>query len=71
MTLRTTTRTPAPDPLDEALDHIGTLAERLWAVRRLHAPARQRTLLRGGRVRCSGCGHVLPCPTLQAADPAA
>ena len=74
---------PAPDPaaaaLDEALDHIGDLAERLWAVRRLHRPEPRaegrRGLLRaraaGAGVRCSGCGHALPCPTLQAVDPAA
>lgn len=59
----------AGDPaLDEALDHIGDLAQRLWAVRRLHAPAPRRGLL-GRRVRCSGCGQALPCPTLRAADP--
>lgn len=55
--------------LDEALDHIGELAERLWAVRRLHAPARRRSAFDRGRVRCSGCGQALPCPTLRAADP--
>lgn len=55
--------------LDEALDHIGNLAERLWAVRRLHAPQRRRSLLGGGRVRCSGCGQALPCPTLRAVEP--
>lgn len=67
----TAARRSAPDPaLDEALDHIGDLAQRLWAVRRLHAPAPRRGLLDRG-VRCSGCGHALPCPTLQAVDPAA
>ena len=55
--------------LDEALAHISDLAERLWAVRRTHPPVRVRTLLGGTRVRCGGCGHASPCPTLQAADP--
>ena len=55
--------------LDEALAHISDLAERLWAVRRTHPQVRVRTLLRGPRLRCGGCGHASPCPTLQAADP--
>lgn len=59
---------PAADPaLDEALAHIGALSERLWAVRRLHAPSRSRSWR--GRVRCAGCGQALPCPTLQAVAP--
>ncbi len=62
---RRTARPPAADPaLDEALVHIGDLAERIWAVRRLHAPARRRGWR--GRTACAGCGHALPCPTLQA-----
>ena len=63
---------PAADDraLDEALAHISELAERLWAVRRTHPQVQVRTLLRGTRVRCGGCGHASPCPTLQAADPA-
>lgn len=60
---------PADIALDEALEHIGGLAERLWAVRRLHAPARRRSLFGAGRVRCAGCGHALPCPTLRAVAP--
>ena len=68
--LRTPPRT-APGPttadtaLDEALEHIGDLAERLWAVRRQHTP--RPGLLRS---RCSGCGHAVPCPTLRAASAA-
>lgn len=54
--------------LDEALQHISDLAERLWAVRRTHTPVRTRTLLGAQRLRCSGCGHASPCPTLRAAD---
>ena len=77
MTVRTLApaRQPAPSTtaadraLDEALEHISDLAERLWAVRRTHTPVRTRTLLGGERVRCAGCGHPSPCPTLQAADP--
>lgn len=70
MTLRTApTPLPSHDPgdtaLDEALEHIGGLAERLWAVRRLHST--RRGLL---RPRCSGCGHPVPCPTLRAASAA-
>ena len=58
-----------PDPaLDEALDHISDLAERLWAVRRLHPVVSTRTLF-GRRRRCAGCGHAAPCPTLRAASP--
>ena len=68
------TRVAAPEPaadraLDEALAHISDLAERLWAVRRTHAPVRTRTLLGADRVRCSGCGRPSPCPTLRATDP--
>lgn len=59
------------DALDEALEHITDLAERLWAVRRVHPPVRTRSLLGGVRVRCGGCGHPSPCPTLRAAAPAA
>ena len=77
MTVRTLPRPPDPPPasaadraLDEALEHISDLAERLWAVRRTHAPVRTRTLLGGERVRCGGCGQPSPCPTLRAADPA-
>jgi len=55
--------------LDEALAHISDLAERLWAVRRTHPQVRVRTLLRGTRLQCGGCGHASPCPTLRAADP--
>ncbi len=80
MTARTLlpVRTPTGHPtaadaadraLDEALEHISDLAERLWAVRRTHTPVVTRTLLGGERVRCSGCGHASPCPTLRAADP--
>ncbi len=75
-TARRSVSSPAatPDPttvaLDEALDHIGDLAERLWAVRRLHRSAQRRGLLRAG-VRCAGCGQVWPCPTLRAVDQAA
>lgn len=65
MTLRTAPTTTSDRALDEALDHIGDLAERLWAVRRLHRP--RRGLLGG---RCSGCGHPVPCPTLRAASAA-
>ena len=66
MTLRTAPSPTTSDAaLDEALDHIGSLAERLWAVRRLHAARRG---LRGQR--CSGCGHAVPCPTLRAASAA-
>lgn len=70
MTLRTAAprspARPAADPaLDDALEHIGALSERLWAVRRLHAPGRSWF----GRVLCAGCGHALPCPTLQATAP--
>ncbi len=57
---------PADPALDDALAHIGVLAERLWAVRRLHAPAPRRW----GPPRCSGCGHAVPCPTVRAASPA-
>ena len=75
-----TVRTLAPRPsapaasaadlaLDEALEHISDLSERLWAVRRTHAPVRTRSLLGGERVRCGGCGQPSPCPTLRAADP--
>lgn len=64
----TTTRT-LPDPaLDDALDHISSLSERLWAVRRLHAPVRTRSLF-GERVVCGACGSASPCPTLQAVSP--
>ncbi len=75
MTARTLAPAPARTPsaadraLDEALQHISDLAERLWAVRRAHRPVRTRTLLGGERVRCGGCGHPSPCPTLRAADP--
>lgn len=51
--------------LDEAVEHIGDLAERLWAVRRLHAPVAVRGL-RGTRARCAACGQASPCPTLVA-----
>lgn len=58
------------DPaLDEALEHIGALSERLWAVRRLHRPGVRRNAFGWRRVRCTGCGHDLPCPTLRAAAP--
>ena len=77
MTARTLAPAPSRTPaasaadraLDEALQHISDLAERLWAVRRTHTPVRTRTLLGGERVRCGGCGHPSPCPTLRAADP--
>ncbi len=74
MTLRTAPPAPrtatVPDPaLDEALEHIGALSERLWAVRRLHRPVHRRNLFGGRRVRCAGCGQALPCPTLTAAAP--
>jgi hypothetical protein len=67
---RTAPRT-APDTLllDEALEHIGALSERLWAVRRLHAPRVRRNAFGVRRVLCAGCGHALPCPTLRAAAP--
>ena len=67
------TRTAAPttDPtLEEALERIGDLAQRLWAVRGTHRPVRSRTLLGRVVVQCSGCGRPSPCPTLQAADAA-
>ena len=63
------TLTAADRALDEALEHISELAERLWAVRRTHAPVRTRSLLGAPRVRCSGCGRPSPCPTLRAVDP--
>ncbi len=70
MTLRTAPVLPATDPaLDEAVDHIGALSERLWAVRRLHGPVRRRNLFGVPGVRCAGCGHALPCPTLRAVAP--
>lgn len=49
--------------LDEALERIGDLAARLWAVRQAHAPV--RTVL-GGR-RCAECARAYPCPTVLAA----
>lgn len=55
--------------LDDALDHITELAERLWAVRRAHPVVARRSLFGGRRLRCGGCGHPAPCPTLRAADP--
>lgn len=58
---------PVETALDEALDHIGQLAERLWAVRRLHVPGRRSRFTPAARVRCAGCGQEMPCPTLQAA----
>lgn len=73
MTLRTVSRSDSasiPDSaLDEALDHIGALAERLWAVRRLHVPQRGPGRFATRRVRCAGCGQALPCPTLRATRP--
>ncbi len=74
MTLRTAPSTsptrPVRDPaLDDALEHIGELSERLWAVRRLHAPVRTRTLLGAVSVRCGACAQPSPCPTLLAVAP--
>ncbi len=61
---------PTPDPaLDDALAHIGSLAERLWAVRRLHVAGHRRCRLGRARVVCAACGQALPCPTLRAVDP--
>ena len=84
MTVRTATTVlagPAPrDPcassscadreLDEALEHISDLAERLWAVRRVHRAVASRSLLGARRLRCGGCGQPAPCPTLRAVGPA-
>ncbi len=55
--------------LDDALDHITDLAERLWAVRRAHPVVARRSLFGGRRLWCGGCGHSAPCPTLRAAGP--
>ncbi|MDP9432128.1 MAG: hypothetical protein M3P91_05320 [Actinomycetota bacterium] len=48
--------------LDEALERIGDLAARLWAVRQTHVPV--RTVL--GRHRCAECARAYPCPTVLA-----
>jgi len=80
-TAATPAQAPAEEVLDQAVAHIGELAERLWAVRRLHSPGPSRSRSRfsrsrfsrgrfaRGRVRCTGCGHAVPCPTLRAAAP--
>lgn len=61
-------QTVADIALDQALDRIGELSTRLWAVRTAHRPAPGRLGCIPGRprLRCTGCGHAYPCATARA-----
>lgn len=60
-------RSPQDRALEEAVQRVGELAGRLWAVRRAHRPVLVRGLLGPHRLRCAGCRQPSPCPTLRAA----
>lgn len=57
----TQAETVADAALDQALERIGELSNRLWAVQHAHRPRATRGWHRASQ--CHECGQAFPCPT--------